>query len=129
MGNIVLDRIKYSMTSFVIQDELKIGHILCDELVIQGIKNDEVNDIDLVVHPIGVGMFSKEQFEEWIDEAKKVAVTYKTMIIGTSHADGSFGDTGVSIPIAYCIDKEGNIVFIAEGDVRSRVLDIKTKEV
>lgn len=128
LGKIVLDRVKYSSTTFVVQDSLKIGHILCDELVIQGIKNDQEFDIDIVIHPIGVGMFSKEQFDEWVTEARKIAIKHKTMIIGTSHADGSYRDTGVSIPISYCIDKEGQTIFVAENDVRPRVIDIKTKE-
>lgn len=129
MGEIILDRVKYSTTSFAVVEGLKIGHILCDELIVQGVKGDEYNDVDLIVHPIGVGMFSKGQFEEWITEAAKIAIKYKTMIIGTSHADGSFGDTGISIPIAYCIDKDGSVVFISENDVRSRILNFETKEV
>ena len=51
------------------------------------------------------------------------------MVIGTSHADGSFGGTGISIPIAYCIDKDGSVVFISENDVRARILNFETKEV
>jgi hypothetical protein len=122
-GKVILDRIKYSPTTFVEIEGLNIGHILCDELIVQGIKNESEVNIDLVVHPIGVGMFSEEQFQEWIDEARRIAITYNTMIIGTSHADGSYGDTGVSIPIAYCFDKNGEEIFIAKNDVRSRLLN------
>jgi hypothetical protein len=129
MGEVILDRVKYSTTSFVVEEGLKIGHILCDELIVQGINGEEYNEIDLIVHPIGVGMFSNEQFEEWITEATKIASTYKTMVIGTSHTDGSYKNTGVSIPIAYCIDKDGLVVFIAENDVRTRILNFETKEV
>jgi hypothetical protein len=129
LGEVILDRVKYSTTSFVEEEGLKIGHILCDELIVQGIKGEEYNEIDLIVHPIGVGMFSREQFEEWITEAKKIAITYKTMIIGTSHADGSYKNMNVSIPIAYCIDKDGSVVFISENDVRTRILNFETKEV
>ena len=129
MGEIILDRVKYSKTSPVDVEGLKIGHILCDELIVQEIKEVDYTNVDLIVHPIGVGMFSNEQFEEWITEATKIAIKYKTMVIGTSHADGSFGDTGISIPRAYCIDKEGSVVFISENDVRSRILDVETKEV
>lgn len=123
-GTVILDRVKYSPTSFVEVEGLTMGHILCDELIVQGIKNESEINIDLVVHPIGVGMFSEEQFQEWIDEARKIAITYNTMIIGTSHADGSYGDTGVSIPISYCFDKNGGEIFIAKNDVRSRLLNI-----
>ncbi|WP_193571475.1 hypothetical protein [Paenibacillus psychroresistens] len=127
-GEIVLDRIKYSPTSFILEESLRVGLILCDELVIQGVKSNDVAGIDLIVHPIGVGMFSKAQFDEWITAAAAIAIKNKTMIIGTSHADGSFGNTGVSIPITYCINKDGGIVFISENDVRARILNFKTKE-
>ncbi|GGD52370.1 hypothetical protein [Paenibacillus nasutitermitis] len=128
-GTVILDRIKYSPTSFVEVEGLKIGHILCDELIVQGIKNESEMNVDLVVHPIGVGMFSEEQFQEWIDEARKIAITYNTMIIGTSHADGSYGDTGVSIPIAYCFGKNGEEIFISKNDVRPRILDLQSTNI
>ncbi len=128
-GEVVLDRVKYSSTSFVIVDGLKIGHILCDELIKQGLTGVNDGDIDLIVHPIGVGMFSEEQFEEWINEAQRLAIANHTLIIGTSHADGSFGDTGVSIPIAYAIDKNGEAAFISNNDVRARILHLETREV
>jgi hypothetical protein len=127
-GEVVLDRVKYSTTSYIIEEGLSMGHILCDELIKQGIKSEEAMDIDLIVHPIGVGMFSIDQFKEWISEAAKIAIKYNTMIIGTSHSDGSFGNTGVSIPIAYCIDKAGSTVFISKDDVRSRIINLETKE-
>ncbi|MEV5029241.1 hypothetical protein [Paenibacillus sp. LPE1-1-1.1] len=126
-GTVILDRIKYSPTSFVEVEGLKIGHILCDELIVQGIHYESEVDIDLVVQPIGVGMFSEDQFQEWIDAARNIAITYNTMIIGASHADGSFGNTGMSIPIAYCFDKNGEVVFISKNDVRPRLLDTRTE--
>jgi len=128
-GELVIDRVKYSCTSFVEVEGLKIGHILCDELILQGLKGAQDIDIDLIVHPIGVGMFSQEQFDQWIDEARKIAVTQEIMMIGTSHADGSFRDSDISIPIAYCIDKNGNDVFIANNDVRTRILEMETQQV
>jgi hypothetical protein len=108
-GHIVLDRVKYSQTSFVVEEGLKIGHILCDELIKQGVNNEDTRNIDLIVHPIGVGMFSEEQC--------------------TSHADGSFRGSDISIPIAYCMDKNGEALFISKNDVRTRILDTKTNEV
>ncbi|MEK3917882.1 hypothetical protein [Paenibacillus sp. FSL H7-0331] len=83
-------------------------------MVKQGVKNEDTPAINLIVHPIGVGMFSEEQFDEWINEAKKIAVAYKPMIIGTSHADGSFRGSDVSIPIAYCFDKNGDAIFVSK---------------
>lgn len=124
-GQIILDRVKYSQTEFVYVEGIKIGHILCDELVIQGVKADDRSNIDLIVHPIGVGMFSEEQFDEWLDLAKVIAVKYKTTVIGTSHADGTFRDSNVSIPIAYSINKSGNPVFVSKNDVRPHVIDFK----
>lgn len=129
MGEIILDRVKYSTTTFVEVEGLKIGNILCDELIVQGIKGKDFAGVDLVVHPIGVGMFSDEQFKQWIEEATKIATKYNTMVIGCSHADGSYGDTGISIPIAYCIDKDGSVVFISENDIRARILNLETKKV
>lgn len=128
-GEIVLDRVKYSKTTFKSIEGLKVGHILCDELVKQGVKNEDTNAIDFIVHPIGVGMFSEEQFDEWLNEARKIAFSYKTMIIGTSHADGSFRDSDTSIPIAYCFDNTGEAIFVSKNDVRTRILDIRTKTV
>ncbi|SUA97686.1 Uncharacterised protein [Paenibacillus thiaminolyticus] len=28
---------------------------------------------DLIVHPIGVGMFSQAQFDEWVEKARQIA--------------------------------------------------------
>lgn len=127
-GDIVLDRIKYSDSSFVNGNGLKIGHILCDELIVQGLRTTEKNP-DLIVHPIGVGMFSEEQFAEWLSAARKIAAENRCMMIGTSHADGSYGDTGISIPIAYWFDEYGQALFIAKNDVHTRIVDTETKEV
>lgn len=98
-------------------------------MIVQGIKSEDTSYIDIIVHPIGVGMFSEEQFDDWITEARKISVLFNTMIIGTSHADGTFRNSNVSIPISYCFDKNGETIFISKNDVRTRVLDIQTKEV
>ena len=126
-GEIVIDRTKYSDTVFAIQDGLKIGHILCDELIKQGLQSPDIVGIDLIIHPIGVGMFSEKQFDEWIAEAKKIAVQYRTMIIGASHADGSFRNSDISIPIAYCIGDDGEAVFVAKNNVQAVVVDTVKK--
>lgn len=128
-GEVILDRAKYDKSVIVTETELRIGHILCDELVLQGLIDIEDIRIDFVAHPIGVGMFSDEQFEEWIDEAKKLAKSYKTMIIGTSHADGSFRGSDISIPIAYCIGANGEEVFISKNDTRTRIMETDSKRV
>ncbi len=107
-----------------------IGYLLYMEILkgVRDLKN--VNKkIDFIAHPIGVGMFSDEQFDQWINEAKNIAKTYKTMIIGTSHADGSYRNCGISIPISYCIDNNGEAIYISKSDTRTRIVNLSTKEV
>ena len=128
-GMILLDRAKYDESALVIIDDKIIGLMLCDELVLQGMSNMKPTKINFIVHPIGVGMFSEDQFDEWINEARKFAMQYNTLIIGTSHADGSFRDSAISIPISYCIDEQGNDIFISKNDIRSRILNIESKQV
>jgi len=55
--------------------------------------------------------------------AKRIAVEYKTMVIGTSHANGSFQNCEISIPIAYCIGSDGQPIFVSKNDVRPVILD------
>lgn len=128
-GEIVLDRVKYSDTACAQVEEITVGHILCDELIIQGIKNEKDMTIDVIVHPIGVGMFSEAQFQEWIESAQKIAAKHQAMIIGTSHADGTFRDSNISIPIAYCFNNRGETIFIAKNDTRPRILNISSGKI
>lgn len=134
-GEIILERAKSPMNvrlytpSAVEVNGSKIGYLLCVELL-QGLLGLEEYDTSLtyIAHPIGVGMFSEEQFDEWISEAKRIAVKYNTMILGTSHADGSYRNCGISIPISYCIDRDGERVFISKNDLRTRIINLETKE-
>ena len=111
-------------------NDMVIGYLLCMEILkgVRDLKNI-TSKINFITHPIGVGMFSDEQFEEWINEAKNIAKTYKTIIIGTSHSDGSYRNCGVSIPISYCIDSNGEPIFISKSDTRTRIVNLNTKEV
>lgn len=111
-------------------NDMTIGYLLCME-ILKGVRDLKKisSKISFIAHPIGVGMFSDEQFEEWINEAKNIAKTYKTIIVGTSHADGSFRNCGISIPISYCIDSNGEPIFISKSDLRSRIVNLNTKEV
>jgi predicted amidohydrolase len=111
-------------------NEMTIGYLLCME-ILKGVRDfKEINDsIDFICHPIGVGMFSDEQFEEWINEAKKIAKAYKAIIVGTSHADGSYRNCGISIPISYCIDRNGEDILISKSDTKTRIVDLNTREV
>lgn len=136
LGEKILDRAKtpedeelYS-PSVVDNEGLRIGYLLCREILkgLDGLKSTD-GRFDFIVQPIGVGMFSEEQFEEWINVAKDIAITYTTTIIGTSHADGSYRNCGVSIPISYCIDASGEIVFLSKSDSRTRIINLLTKEV
>lgn len=107
-----------------------IGYLLCME-ILKGVRDIKKisKHISFIAHPIGVGMFSEEQFEEWVSEAQRIAKTYNTIIFGTSHADGSYRNCGVSISIAYFIDSNGAPVFISKANTRTRIVDLSTKEV
>ncbi len=106
-----------------------IGYILCMEILkgVEGFAGDCF--IDFIAHPIGTGMFSENQFNDWIDYAKKTAIKHNCYIIGTSHADGSFRNCGISIPIAYCINKNGEALFISKSDTSTRLIDLEINEV
>ncbi|MCL6625339.1 hypothetical protein [Alicyclobacillus shizuokensis] len=130
-GEILLDRAKTPKNHDLLSPSVvecsgfQIGYLLCRELF-QGFKGLEklgASRLHLIAHPIDVGMFSEEQFEQWIGEARRIAMKYQTTIIGTSHGDGSFRNCGVSIPIAYCIGPNGDSVFISKDDARSRTVD------
>ncbi|EQB87394.1 hypothetical protein J2Z44_003651 [Clostridium punense] len=109
---------------------INIGYVLCMEILkgMRDLKNVGKN-INFIAHPIGVGMFSDEQFDLWINEAKKIAKTYKTIIMSASHSDGSYRNCGISLPISYCIDSTGEPIYISKSDTRARIVDLDTKEV
>ena len=135
-GDIILERAKSPMDELLCRpsvaeaDGLSIGYLLCVELL-QGYVGLEgqAESLDFIAHPIGVGMFSEEQFELWIEEATRIAVKYNTMIIGTSHADGSYRNCGISIPISYWIDSTGQPIYISRNDTRSRIINLDTRQV
>ncbi|AIQ37091.1 hypothetical protein R50345_22030 [Paenibacillus sp. FSL R5-0345] len=135
-GDIILERAKSPMDeqlyhpSVAEADSLRIGYLLCVELL-QGYigLEGQAESLDFIGHPIGVGMFSEEQFTLWIEEATRIAIKYNTMIIGTSHADGSYRNCGISIPISYWIDSTGEPIYISSNDTRSRILNLETKQV
>lgn len=137
-GNIILEKAKtlpddneeLVQPLTVNYNSINIGYILCMEILkgMRDLKNVGKN-INFIAHPIGVGMFSDEQFNLWINEAKKIAKTYKTIVMGTSHADGSYRNCGVSLPISYCIDNTGEPVYISKSHTRARIVGLDTKEV
>lgn len=138
LGDLVLERaktppdekIEIYEPSLVNINGSTIGYLLCME-ILKGVRDLKIinGNIDFIAHPIGVGMFSNEQFEEWINEAKRIAKKYHTMIIGTSHADGSYRNCGISIPIAYFIYSNGEEVFVSKSDTRTRIVNLNTMEV
>jgi predicted amidohydrolase len=133
LGNIILERAKTPedkklyAPSKVEDNGLKLGYLLCRE-VFWGSDGLDKEEVDLILNPIGVGMFSEEQFQEWTNEARKIAVEQGVYIIGTSHADGSYKNCGFSIPIAYCFDANGEGILISKDDVSTRILDFEVKE-
>lgn len=135
-GDIILERAKSPMDEQLYRPSvaeaagLSIGYLLCVELL-QGFVGLEgqAESLDFIAHPIGVGMFSEEQFALWIEEATRIAVKYNTMIIGTSHADGSYRNCGISIPISYWIDSTGQPIYISRNDTRSRIINLETRQV
>ena len=138
LGEIILERAKtppaeeikiYKPTTVKINEET-IGYLLCME-ILKGARDLETvrEKMSFIAHPIGVGMFSEEQFDVWVNEARNIAVKYKTTIIGTSHADGSYRNCGVSIPISYCIGGEGKVIYISKSDTRTWIVDTCTNKV
>lgn len=133
LGNIVLERAKTPenetlYTPSKVEDGgMKFGYLLCRE-VFMGLKDLNTDNTDFIFNPIGVGMFSEEQFKEWTLEAQKIAIKQKTYVIGASHADGSYRNCGFSIPLAYCFDKNGNEVLLSKNDLTTKILDLEFKD-
>lgn len=138
LGDVVLERaktppekeIEINEPSVINLHGITIGYLLCME-ILKGVRDFEKikREIDFIAHPIGVGMFSNEQFDEWINEAKYIAKKYHTMVIGTSHSDGSYRNCGISIPISYFIDSNGEEIYISKSDTRTRIVNLNTKEI
>ena len=137
-GNIIYERaktlpdeaVKLVHPLYVQRNKVTMGYLLCMEILkgYRDLKTEKIT-MDFIFHPIGVGMFSDEQFELWLNEAKKIAKTFNTIILGTSHADGSYRNCGTSIPISYCIDNFGEAIYISKSDLRARIVDMDTKAV
>jgi hypothetical protein len=74
-------------------------------------------------------MFSEKQFGEWSGRAKKIAKETRSIFLGVSHADGSYRDSGTSIPISFAYDSDGNQVYQSKNDTRSFIIDLEDMEV
>ncbi|TCK92668.1 hypothetical protein EDC19_1821 [Natranaerovirga hydrolytica] len=103
-----------------------IGYLLCCEIFLE---YENLNGVHMLFNPIGVGMFSEEQFAEWSERAKKIAIDLKCIVLGTSHGDGSYRNCGTSIPIAYVYNKDGTEIFLSKNDTRTVIVDLSNKEV
>jgi len=125
-GDIVLEKAKYTPAATIEEADWVISTLLCDELVQQGFRKEFKGQVHLIMHSIGVGMFSEEQYAEWLEKARQIAMTERCLIMGTSHADGAYRDSDTSIPIAYCIAPSGDILIESRNDTRSRIIDLKS---
>ncbi|MCG7383323.1 hypothetical protein [Paenibacillus sp. ACRRY] len=125
-GDIVLEKAKYTPATTVEEAGWLISTLLCDELVRQGFRKEFDGQVHLIMHSIGVGMFSEEQYTEWLEEARQIAIAEQCVIMGTSHADGAYRDSDISIPIAYCVAPNGDILIESRNDTRSRVIELKS---
>jgi predicted amidohydrolase len=103
----------------------KIGYMLCREIFLD---YSPLKEADLILNPIGVGMFSDEQFVTWSTRGKFIAETLNVPVIGTSHADGFYRDSKISIPIAYYYDEDGREILLSKSDIRARIIDLETKQ-
>lgn len=127
-GQIVLEKAKYTPAEAVEKQGWRISTLLCDELVLQGFENEEIGKVDILMHSIGVGMFSEEQYEEWLEAARGIAVKNGCLVMGSSHGDGFYRDSEVSIPIAYCIAPDGTVLLAARNDTRTRTVILSSDE-
>ncbi|WP_145323104.1 hypothetical protein [Paenibacillus xylanexedens] len=121
-GEIVLEKTKYTPAEVVEEQGWVISTLLCDELVLQGFRNENIGHVDIIMHSIGVGMFSEEQYSEWVEAARQIALQHQCVVMGTSHADGSYRDSEISISIAYCIAPGGEVVLASHSDTRTRTI-------
>lgn len=131
-GNKVLHRMKSSIEGPLLEptkaivNNINIGYMLCCEIFLDNI---DFSDVEMIFNPIGVGMFSDDQFTEWSNRAKTLAERYNCYILGVSHADGSYRNCGISIPIAFVYAPNGRQVYLSKGDIRSMVIDLNSNEV
>ncbi|WP_114570053.1 carbon-nitrogen hydrolase family protein [Exiguobacterium flavidum] len=105
------------------------GYLLCREIFLGLDDLPLLESTNFIFNPIGVGMFSEEQYEDWTNEAKQIAVKQNSWILGTSHADGSYRNCGFSIPIAYCFDENGDEILLSKNDTRTRIIDTVDRSV
>jgi len=103
-----------------------LGYLLCREIFLD---YDHLMGCDIIFNPIGVGMFSEDQFKEWTSRASEIAKDLKAYVFGVSHADGSYRNCGFSIPIGFGLDPEGGFIYLSHTDTRSVVIDLDDHQV
>lgn len=107
----------------------RYGYVLCREIFLGNDGLREESGLDLIFNPIGVGMFSEEQYVEWSGEARIISQAQQALMIGTSHADGSYRNCGFSIPLAFIYDETGEPLLLSHNDTRTRLFDTVTRHV
>lgn len=107
-------------------NNLRIGYMLCCEFFLE---YDGLKESDIIFNPIGVGMFSEEQFETWCKRAKEIAIKTESLVIGVSHSDGSYRNCGFSIPIAFGYDRYGERLFMRKNETKTFIVDLESKSI
>lgn len=100
----------------------RVGYMLCREVFLN---YNNLTGSDIIFNPIGVGMFSEDQYTEWTSRARAIAIETKSIVIGASHADGSYRNCGFSIPLAFVFDHNGHTIYQSKNDTRPVVIDLK----
>ncbi len=98
----------------------RVGMLLCREVFCAPAA---LRGANVVVNPIGVGMFSEDQFTTWTERAHAVALSCAAPVVGTSHADGRYKDAAVSLPLAFAFAGDGRTLALRRCDPRPVVVD------
>lgn len=105
---------------------MTFGYMLCREIFLDF---EALKDCDIIFNPIGVGMFSEEQYQTWTERARHIAITTNSYVIGASHADGSYRNCGFSIPLSFVYKPDGTTLFISKNDTRTVNIDLETETI
>ena len=99
----------------------RIGFLLCGEIFLNW--NDGRESADVIFNPIGSGMFSHEQYDEWVERAKTTARFFTATVCGCTHADKFFRDSALAISISFVIGPDGQTLHLSKDDLRTVVFD------
>ena len=99
----------------------RIGFLLCGAIFLDW--SDGREPANVIFNPIGSGMFSHEQFDEWVERAKKTAKFFSATVCGCCHADKHFRDSVLAISISFVIGPDGQTLHLSKDDLRVVVFD------